>query len=361
MSRSFEQLWSTLSTAGLVDGLAPEPCELESPWYVKVLMAFFGWLAAVFLLGFVGIVMASILENSFASILVGGFMIGAAFTLLRAPKSAFLEHFSLAISLAGQILVIWGMFEASNTESTILWLAVMVFQSVLAVFMPGVVHRVFSSFAACIALSIALRLVGAPYLASGIILLGAALLWLNEFRHPRYMLQMRSLGIGLVLAVIKIKGTLLFSSSSIFWLGYRHHTELLIGPWVGELLTGFVFLFVVWQLLHRFNNQLSTKLRVTALLSAIIIAAVSFESPGITIGIVILLLGFAGSHRVLIGLGIAALLFYISAYYYLLDTTLLMKALTLMVLALVLLSGRWLMRHFLPPDETHVEGVLHAK
>lgn len=365
MSDSYKQLWLTLSTAGLVDGSVPEPGELESPWYVTVMMAFFGWLVAFFLLGFVGFGLFSALENSYASFLVGGFMVGGAFMLLRAPKNAFLEHFSLAISLAGQVLVIWGMFDAINSKPAVLWFSIMVFQALLAVFMPGAVHRVFSSFATCFALSTALILVGIPYLASGVILLGAALLWLNEFRLPTVMQKIRSIGIGLVLAVIGIKSALFFSYNNLFWLGYGRHTEIMMAPWVGELLTGFVFLFVVWQLLQRLSHQLSIKLRIAALISALIIAAVSFETPGIIIGIVILLLGSAGSHRVLIGLGIAVLLFYISAYYYFLDTTLLMKALTLMVLGLVLLSSRWLMHHFLPSDnageDSPAQRAQHAK
>ncbi|MFT6712643.1 MAG: putative membrane protein, partial [Arenicella sp.] len=48
-------------------------------------------------------------------------------------------------------------------------------------------------------------------------------------------------------------------------------------------------------------------------------------------------------NRVLIGLAVMSLLFYISSYYYLLEISLLDKSLTLLVLGLVLILGRWLM------------------
>jgi len=59
-------------------------------------------------------------------------------------------------------------------------------------------------------------------------------------------------------------------------------------------------------------------------------------------------LGYAGSNRVLQGLGITSLLFYISSYYYLMETTLLAKSQTLLVVGLVLLMIRWLLPYILP-------------
>ena len=80
------------------------------------------------------------------------------------------------------------------------------------------------------------------------------------------------------------------------------------------------------------------------------------EVQGITVGIVILVLGFSGANRVLLGLGSVSLLFYISSYYYLLDTTLLDKSLSLFIVGLVLLIIRWLMSHILPIKK----GTRHA-
>ncbi len=67
-----------------------------------------------------------------------------------------------------------------------------------------------------------------------------------------------------------------------------------------------------------------------------------------TAGMVVMLLGFAGGNRVLLGLGIVSLLFYISSYYYLLDATLLAKAQILLIVGLVLLAVRWLLLHPIP-------------
>jgi uncharacterized membrane protein len=63
---------------------------------------------------------------------------------------------------------------------------------------------------------------------------------------------------------------------------------------------------------------------------------------------VIICFGFFCANRVLLGLGIVSLLFYISSYYYLLDTTLLDKSQSLLVVGLILLFVRWLMHTIIP-------------
>ena len=73
------------------------------------------------------------------------------------------------------------------------------------------------------------------------------------------------------------------------------------------------------------------------------------EVLGLTAGMVIMLLGFAGA-RVLLGLDIVSLLFYLSSYYYLLDATLLVKSGTLLLVGVVLLLVCWLLVTFIPAD-----------
>jgi len=123
----------------------------------------------------------------------------------------------------------------------------------------------------------------------------------------------------------------------------KTNSELWVQPWMAEVLAGAVMLYVVWQLLQRLGHRLPEPLAITALVCTVILSAVSIEAPGITAGMMILLLGFAGSNRILMGLGVVSLLFYISAYYYLLDATLLVKAQTLLVTGVVLLLVRWAM------------------
>jgi hypothetical protein len=345
MNRTGEDLWGSLLKAGLVEGAAPATDTIESPWYVKAILAFSGWLAAIFLLGFVGVGLQFIIESGLASLITGGVMMGAAYAVLRIPKNEFFEHLALAMSIAGQALAVWAFYEILDTHGALLWALVALLQILLAVVMPNYVHRVLSSYAAAIAFAMTLASMRVPYLAEGLVMLLTAWIWLNEFRYRRYMRRMRAFGYGLVMALIQLTGMTLFFRERMDWLIDYAPNEALVPSWLGELATGAVMLYVVWRLLQRLGMRLTDPFAMTALLSTMLFCGVSLEARGITAGMTIILLGFAGGNRVLLGLGIASLLFYISSYYYLLETTLLLKSGTLLMVGVVLLGVRWLMLH----------------
>jgi uncharacterized membrane protein len=342
-------LWATLLREGVVQGKAPEEAgKLESPWYVKVLLAFSGWLAALFLLGFLGMGFEFVFRSGTATFIIGGMMIGGAFATLSIPRNEFVEHLALAASLAGQALVVYAIFKIFNRNEKIAWLFVTLLQAPLAVIMPSFVHRVFSSFFAAFAFSMALTIMGWSYIVSGFVMLLAALCWLNEFGYPEHMGKIRAIGYGLILALIQLKGAALFGYRTMGWRFSANHAELWAKAWLGELLIGVVTLYVVWHLLQRYNKVISRRHLIAAMLAALLLCLVSMKVQGITVGMVIMLLGFSGANRVLLSLGIVSLLFYISSYYYLLDATLLIKSQTLLIVGLVLLMVRWLMLRILP-------------
>jgi len=342
MSQKTEKLWATLSSSGVVSGEAPDMESSESPWYVKALLAFSGWLASILLFGFLAAGFESILDNSIAALIVGSMMISGAYALLRLPKNEFVEHIGLALSLAGQALIAWTIFKAFDNvnEYAFSWMLVALLQIFLAIIMPNFVHRAFSSYLSAFAFSMSLMDAGVPYIFSSVVMFVVAWLWLNEFRYTRHSKKIRAIAYGLVLALVQLKGSVLFGGA---WHLTDSKTVLWVQPWMGEVLASVVMLYVVWQLLQKYRQHLSNRIVVMALVGAFFVCAASLEAIGITVGIVIMLLGFSASNRVLLGIGVAALLFYISAYYYLLDITLLDKSLTLLIIGLVLLVARWLM------------------
>lgn len=355
MSQVSQPLWATLQQAGLVQGDAPVPEQQESPWFVKILLAFSGWLASLFLLGFLGAGFHGLLRSVVASSVTGSLMIGVAYLILRIPKNEFIEHVGLAVSLAGQALITWSLFDGLHDKAA--WISLALIQVGLAVVMPNFVHRVFSSFIATYSFSMALVQFGAPYIFSSIVMFIVAWLWLHEFNYPKHIRKIHAIGYGSVLGLILLKGFTVFGIHHYFiWRMGRFNHDLWIQPWMAEVLAGVVMIYVVWQLLQRMGHRLSDPVAVTALVGTVILSAVSVKAPGITVGMMILLLGFAGSNRVLMGLGIVSLLFYISSYYYLLHATLLAKSGTLLVTGIVLLLARWILLKLIHQEKetTHV-------
>ena len=341
-------LWSKLLGAGVVEGPTPMEESADSPWYMRVLSGFSGWLAALFLLGFVGSAFVWAVENAILSLAVGALMVLGAYTILRHAQNEFVEHLALALSLAGQALIFWGLFRLNSpgwSASSWLWIALL--EMVLTWWMPSFVHRVFSAFVSATALSMAFAMMHVPYVMDSILLLGMAWIWLHLFRYPQQLARLRAAGYGLALALIPLKGSVLFQARGTGWRLEPFEVGSWLQPWMAELLTVTVVIYVVWCLLLRYQHRSGDRFSLRVLGATLLIALLSLEAPGLATALVILLLGFAVGNRVLLGLGIAALLFFVSSYYYLLDTTLLVKAGHLLIIGITLLVLRWLAVRYL--------------
>jgi uncharacterized membrane protein len=352
------EIWSRLVAADIVTGPVPPTDDEEAmqmPWYVRALIGIAGWIAAGFLLGFVGAAL-QLFANNTSSIIGGLVLIAAAYGLLRhANRHAFGSQFAIAMSLAGQALV-WSGLDPNLRRPHVEWLVIAAFQGALAVVLPNFILRVWCAAAAAMATAMLLLVSGAYFLSIGLLAAATALVWLHEFTWPRVNALLRAIGYGLTLALIVVQGTVFAIASANGWLSYK--MEFVVGwapRWLGSLLPGLVLVAVVWRLLARRGSDLDDKNTLVAVFAAALVTAASFKAPGIATGLTLVLLGYANANRSLVGLGLIALLSYLSAYYYLLESTLLMKSLTLAVTGLVLIVLRFLARPLFP-----ARPIIHA-
>jgi hypothetical protein len=350
MSVDHDSAWQTLLDAGLVSGAEPPAGKLESPWYVRLMLGVAGWIAALFLLGFVGLGLAWIIRSQQASLFTGLSMLGLAWLLLwKFGKQDFMSQFALAVSFAGQVLFAVGVFGWFGMElkSTTSWIIMALTQAMLALLMPNTIHRLWSAMAAGISFYMLLHSVQLPAVAPAIILASAAWAWLHEFSWPRHGSMIRPMAYGLLLALVlmDVAGGAL---QPLAEMNVVLQAQPLLAPWMGDLLTGAVLLWVAWTLLRRSEGGSSRPQAIAILAAVVLLVLVSFKAPGLPVGVCIIVLGYAHGNRILTGLGIAALLIYASSYYYTLDATLLVKSEVLAASGLVLLLARWLMRRMLP-------------
>jgi hypothetical protein len=257
--------------------------------------------------------------------------------------------FALAVSIAGQALVVFGIFGLfeRNMRGGEPWALIAAIEAVLAIVMPNFIHRVASAYAAGLAFSFACELSGIRGIAMGVLAAAIAYGWLNEARLALRHSVVSPIGYGLTLAFIQIDGTAYFGHSMTMLFGSRPHGEIL--PWIGEALAVAAWLSTVFVLLKRSGWALGESKSIVAVIAAAAIGFASFKAPGIAGGLMIVVLGFSNGNRVLAGLGIAALLFYVSSYYYFLDTTLLVKSGVLLATGTVLLAVRWLVLNAIMP------------
>jgi hypothetical protein len=335
------ETWSRLVAAGCASGEAPAH-EAQGPWYVRLMLGIAGCIAAGFLMAFVGVGLSFLVESKVGSIAVGMAMIGAAFALLHAARTDFSAMFGFAVSLAGQALLGYGiarLLERAGDAAP--WAAMALVEAVLALAMPNFIHRLASAYLAALCLATALALSGGAGLAVGIIGAGMAYVWLSELRRARLHAMVTGVGYGMALAFVHVQSWSFGEGSIIHSLGAKPVSWT--QAWMGQALVLGAFLAVVATLVRRAGWSLREPRTLAALAAAAAIGAASFKAPGVAGGLMIVSLGFAHGNRVLTGLGIAALLFFVSSYYYRLDATLLAKAGVLATSGLVLLGARWLL------------------
>ena len=216
MTNNVNDLNVRLSQAGIPLNEPTSPAQLQTPWFVRALQAFSGWLAALFLLGFIAMGVVFVVESPTTSLGLGLVMIGAAYGLFCKARGDVLEHLALAVSLAGQLLIAWALVEFWNA-STYLWWSLLALQCALALVMPSQVHRTFSAFAASLALYMALAVNAMAPAAGGLMLLALAMLWLSEFRWPGRIQDVQAWGYGLLIGLLVMQGLAHSGHSFTFW------------------------------------------------------------------------------------------------------------------------------------------------
>ena len=349
---SAASLWARLAAAGLVTGEMPAEESSPTPWYVRVMLCAAGLIAAAFLMAFVGAGLLFIVENAAASAITGAALIAGALVIFRnAPRSDFATTFALAVSVLGQVFLVWVLVSKVALGPGSVAAAVLVLEAALALAMPSFIHRVLSAFAAGIALGFALMPQGLAFVAPGLLACAFVWLWLNECRLAVHQSVLVPVGYGVTLAYVQVEALPALGHAKR--LPGMPEAGMLVAPWLAEALAVAALVASVVVLLDRAGWQLRERRTLLAAASVLALGAASFKAPGLAGSLAIAVLGFANGNRVLLGLGVAAMLFYASTYYYLLELTLLEKSGVLIATGAALLAARWtLLRRVLPAEAT---------
>jgi len=348
-SLSKQSLWQRLQAGGLVEGDAPAVEGAESPWFVRVMLGVSGWIGSLFLLGFVGAGFAFVMENAIAALVTGAMVSGGAYAIFKAKQdSDFFTQFGLAVGLAGQIMLLIGLFELFEDNEPLVYGATFVIEAFLALVIPNFIYRVLSSLGAALALTFALHSAGIYDLAPGLIAAGFALVWMQEVRWVRFNNICHPVGYGLVLSLLYYKAGIFWGrwiwwsrSAGPNWISQN-------APWLGKALVLIVFLVVVLVILKRMQIAFVSRSGIAALAATALAMVASFMAPGLGQALLILVIGYAVCNRMLIGIGLLACGGFLSNYYYLMESTLLTKSMILIGLGTALLIGRLVVRIWLP-------------
>ena len=351
MNQSRKEVWEMLFKEKLLEGKMFNR-EHESPWYIKLLLSISGWFGAVFLLifvgGFLGLIFTRKSESVYLFLLfIGGGLIYFAYNSFKKKQSDFLEHFTLALSITGQVMVIASIaFMVDGRFDKEVLLLITLFQAFLMWRIPNYIHQLMNSFFMASSLSYFFYAIGEPFIPTMILTFVVAWLWMNEFNFIERK-KIEAIAYGQTVALLSLK----YSLYGVF--SYSKIAPIFDSKWF-EFASILTLVYVIWMILKEHQNGYNTK-KISLIIGAVtLLSLLSFQVGGLVLGVMLLLVGFAHSHRLLIGLGIFSSLSFLSYYYYYLGDTLIDKAGVLALMGVAILFGRWVVTMVLKKEVSDV-------
>jgi hypothetical protein len=335
-----EGLYEQVAEGALRDALRAGAAR-HAPWFVRLLLGIGAWVAGTLFLSFLYAVDA--VEDGPSGIAIGAMLVAAALALRRwAGAGDFSEQLSLAFSVAGQGLVLWGVSDLSSGEAAVA-VAAMTLGLVLLALHPDRLHRFGSTVLACLSAAWLLYEWSVPGFVDGLTLVLAVAtswLWLREasLQSGRWSSWHIPVGFGV--------------ATSLFFLlltSMPSDTDLPAAGWVSAAGLCALLLAVGWTALEEHGFDARSEPARAGAVAIVLLGLLLGRAPGILAALLVMLLAFHRRHLLLLGLATAFLIGFGSAFYYTLEMTLLAKSGILASSGALMLSVRgYLHRRFAP-------------
>jgi hypothetical protein len=341
-----ENFWQTLTGAGLVQGdMFADPARarggIDSPWFVKAMLGIAAWFSSLLFLIAVASFMGSWFDHASTRAILGviACLLATVYFRKRA-SSVFWDQIFFILALLGQMLIVSeipGRF--FNTASP--WLLAAAVEAFVLIAIPYSPNRFLSALAALVCLHYAMFFWSLSGLFVPACLAALAVALHYQWKMPR-LLPMVALALGLA--------PLLSAGSAKPWWRMMGNDSLVITlpAWLWQAGLIAAWLGVIYALLQRVTAKPFSPENAGIWLLACLLAAGTWPVPLALFALAVLCLGFSQRDKFLEGIGVIQLLWAVGYYYYALETTLLLKSLTLSALGGVLLLLYAASRHLLP-------------
>lgn len=310
----------------------------SSPWYVKALAGIGAWFAAFFLGLFLA--MADLIDSWESMIVWGALLAMIAVGIKRwSRQSIFWGQLAFAFSLAGQVILIAGLL--GRVESiTLNALFAAGIAALMFLLYPDTMHRLLTLLLFVVAWLVIIEertqpdLIHLMAIALGV---GTVAVWQGELRliASRWHPFRAPLAYGLPLALF---GLCILPLIDFFGIGQW---------WWSASGLALLLLYVAYQILRDLGWSPRSPVGLWAVAAVALLLVPAYGTPGILAAVIMLLLGYWRGSSLLLGMATLFLLFFLSAYYYNLDITLLNKSYILLGTGGVLLALRFGLRRVL--------------
>ncbi|MGI2173570.1 DUF4401 domain-containing protein [Shewanella ulleungensis] len=354
--KSYRELWQTLLNKDLVNSdTAPESL-LASPWYMIAAQMLGGWVASLFLLGFVMLFVSSTSDITESFISFGGVLtLGClAYYRLGQNRQEFILQMIFAFSLCGQIMLLFGTFE--SLESSNDTLIAVIFFITFAIHWIAIPHKANQFIAALAMIPSLLAILVINHLSLLILpllVLSLVIIWTQLYRWPQHYQRIRMLGYAVSVSLLLVNFMLSEVSDTMELPNVLMALSSSLSDYLAiviSLLSALWLINQIYNQLHSASNADSNQVikvrprnKLMVILAAILIGLLSLVMSGLSAALLMLLLGYFYNERKLVVISVCALLAFIGMYYYSLHIDLFDKSLWLMTSGIMLLLLRFAM------------------
>nr|WP_255016738.1 GDYXXLXY domain-containing protein [Psychrobacter sp. PraFG1]UTT87693.1 GDYXXLXY domain-containing protein [Psychrobacter sp. PraFG1] len=240
--------------------------------------------------------------------------------------------------------------------------AFMLMQALLLTLFTDVLSRFFSSVMGLLALVWLLAYVQLPEASPAILALLAVLFGVHLQSVKQPLKGRKTLSPSLLNAMAYATSFVLLLISVVFIAAEYQDGLIGIGSdfqyryALAQLLLTLSSLYAAYIILQRYQLKSISKTGGLIALAIGLLAVVSVYVSGVLASSLVIIIAMANQNRTLRGLGISALVGYIFWYYYQLDSSLLLKAGSMLAVAAALFMIRWAMRRLvgIPKSTEHL-------
>ena len=328
--------------------------EEGSPWFINLFFGFTGILSSLFFIGFLSLLLFEFsFFESFIGLVVVGTLLSAAgwvlFSNARTRHSPFWNSLAFAITLAGQMYIGFALlFEGYDPPISVLLLLLV--QLIVTIVMPNFIYRLLSATVALGCIVYLSSYYGFSEMSLALLALIAIVAQLQRYSIMQRLPSRWRANFAEMLSAIGYASAFVLLSVSVYFIaaeyGYGrggYQETITYNYYLAQGLLTLASLYAVYLIIKRYEISLLSATGLILVGATAMLGVMSIYVSGLLATSLIIVIAFANSQRVLLGFGILALVSYIFWYYYQLDTSLLLKSASMLVVGVGLLLIRWLL------------------
>ena len=356
-----------LQQQGLIDAqnvnhelLSSAQSEARSPWFISLFFGMSGILASLFFIGFLTLLLdnTGLLDSTLAVFIIGGILSvigGFLFYNARIRHSPFWNSLAFAITLAGQGYIAYALLASEIAEPLNIMLLLLV-QLLMTVAIPNFIYRLLSATLALSCLFYLLNYYHLSEVSLGLLALITSVTHLQRYTLAAFIPTKWRMNALEITNAIGYASAYVLLSVSVYFIAAEYGNSFAnfnsldsygeafsYNYYLAQGLLTLASLYAAYLILKRYHIKLLSAAGLLISAAIVLLGIMSIYVSGLLATSLIIIIATANSQRVLLGLGVIASVGYIFWYYYQLDTSLLVKSVSLFVIGIALLLLRWLL------------------